>query len=220
MFSMHIFIVHSRISVVYIGAYILALSQSQSIPCDWQSSTNLSSNGLEFSPVNQQALLLLTTTLNSMFTCAELCHSTVQCRILDFDAQSHRCRLFEGNIRTMGSLVLSSSAQSRVGSRKLSSEYYLTYAQACSSCQGSRYLTCRNSTCRCPVHTYFDGVICQSQKLLGDDCGNSTGCRADLNYTCLPRMQCGRIYYLFILLIKYFDESLMRAVVSRNNCPL
>lgn len=142
------------------------------------------------------------------FTCAQLCHSTMECRILDFDAQSHRCRLFEGNFRTMGSLAVSLSPQSRVGSITLLPEYFLNYGQMCSSCQGSRSLTCRNNTCQCPIRTYFDGSICQSKKILGNNCGNSTECRSDLNYTCLPRMQCGRMYYSLILLRKYFNECL------------
>ena len=194
---MRIFTDHFRLNVVFTVGFIFVLAESQNIPLSWQSSTNLSSSGFEFSPMNEQALLLSITTTNSIINCVRLCHSTAQCRILDFDAQSHRCRLFQGNIRTMGSIVISSSLQSRVGSIKLSPEYFLNYGQPCSSCQGSRYLTCENGSCQCPMHTYFDGSICQSQKLLGDDCDNSTECRIDLNYTCLPRMQCGRKYRSF-----------------------
>lgn len=197
LFSMSIFINHFRLSVVVIVGFILVLAESQNIPVSWQSSTNLSSSGFEFVPVNEPALLLSTTTTNSILNCVRLCHSTVQCRILDFDAQSHRCRLFQGNIRMMGSIVISSSPQSRVGSIKLSSQHFLNYGQPCSSCQGNRYLTCMTGSCQCPVQTYFDGSICQSQKLLGNDCGNSMECRTDLNYTCLPRMQCGRKYSSF-----------------------
>ena len=137
-----------------------------SIPDDWQSLTNLSSNALEFSPVDYQALLLISTTASSIFSCTQLCHSTMRCRIFDFDDQSHRCRLFEGDIATMGSIVVSASSHSRVGSRKLRPEQFVNVGQVCSSCQESRYLTCVNNTCQCPTHTYFDGSICQSQKLL------------------------------------------------------
>jgi hypothetical protein len=184
-----------RFIVLILIGCILTPLPTQSIPDGWQSSTNLSSNGFEFSPVDQQALLLASTTANSIFSCTQQCHTMTQCRIFDFDGQSNRCRLLEGNIATMGSIVVSASSQSRVGSIKLRSEQFVNLGQPCSSCLGSRYLTCANNTCQCPAHTYFDGSICQSQKLLGDDCGNNTECRNDLNYTCLPRMQCGCKYH-------------------------
>ena len=164
------------------------------VSLDWQSTTNLSSYGLQFSPVDEQALFLSNTTASSLFTCAQLCHSTGRCRIFDFDGQSQRCRLFEGNITTMGSSIPSSSSQSRVGSIKLRPEQFTNRGQLCSFCQGSRYLTCVNGTCQCYINTYYDGAICQSKKLLGDSCNTSTECRNNLNYTCLPRMQCGREY--------------------------
>ncbi|CAF3674483.1 unnamed protein product, partial [Adineta steineri] len=127
----------------------------------------------------------------SLFSCAQTCHSNGNCRIFDFDDQSLLCRLFQGNIITMGSIVPSSSSQSRVGSRKYNAEQFINHGQSCSLCEGSRYMRCINNTCHCEIHTYFDGTICQSQKLLGDVCMNSTECRSDLNYTCLPRQQCG-----------------------------
>ena len=96
----------------------------------------------------------------------------------------------------MGSIIVSSFNKSRVGSIKLNSNHFTNRGQSCSLCQGSRYLTCINGTCQCPTHTYFDGSICQSQKLIGGNCNNSMECRTDLNYTCLPRMQCGRKYCL------------------------
>ena len=97
----------------------------------------------------------------------------------------------------MGSIIASSSSQSRVGSIKVRSEQFIYRGQPCSFCQGSRYLTCMNNTCQCPAHTFFDGTLCQSQKLLGADCNNNTECRLDQNYTCLPRQQCGRKYQYF-----------------------
>jgi hypothetical protein len=138
--------------------------------------------------------LLADTTAESVSSCAQLCHSTAPCRIFDLDDQSHRCRIFEGNIATMGSIVASSSSQSYVGSIQLNADQFVYHGQPCSSCPGSRYLTCVNSTCQCQPHTYFDGSICQSQTLLGSGCSNNTECRSDLNYTCLPRQQCGRKY--------------------------
>ncbi|CAF4061871.1 unnamed protein product [Adineta steineri] len=163
----------------------------QSIPIDWQSSMNLSSPGFQFSSVNYQALFLSQINTKSLFSCAQTCHSNGNCRIFDFNDQSLQCRLFQGNIITMGSLVASSSPQSRVGSKKYNAEQFLNHGQSCSLCEGSRYMRCINNTCHCEMNTYFDGLICQSQKLLGGECMNSTECRSDLNYTCLPRQQCG-----------------------------
>ena len=190
-----------RLSIlIFMGCLFISL-KSQSVPIGWRSLTNLSSNGFQFSPVNQQALLLSNTTANSLFSCARLCHSTIQCRIFDFDGQSSRCRLFEGNIATMGSIVVSSSSQSRVGSIKILPSLFVNYGQGCSSCQGSRYLTCTNSSCQCPTHTYYDGSICQSQKLLGSSCSSNIQCRTDLNYTCLSLTQCGCKYLIHLISI-------------------
>lgn len=186
---------HLRFYFLILIECIIIPSKIESIPVEWQSSTNLSSSGFQFSSVDEQALLLSINTANSMFSCTRLCHSNGRCRIFDYDGQSHSCRLFEGNITTMGSIVASSSSQSRVGSIKLHPDQFVNRGLACSFCQGSRYLTCTNNTCQCQPHTYFDGSICQSQKLLGGDCGNTTECRSDLNYTCLSRQQCGRKYY-------------------------
>ncbi|UJR29493.1 hypothetical protein I4U23_010705 [Adineta vaga] len=188
---MHLFIFSLHIRMFILFSCILISSSLESIPFDWQSSTNLSSIGFEFLPINHQALILVELNTTSLISCVRICHSISRCRIFDFDNESKRCRLFEGNIITMGSIIASSSLQSRVGSIKLRYEQFINRGYSCSLCQGSRYLKCVNTRCECDVHTYFDGFICQSQKLLGDSCNNNTECRMDLNYICLPRQQCG-----------------------------
>ncbi|CAF1101145.1 unnamed protein product [Rotaria sordida] len=177
-------------SLILIG-WILRLSQIQGISIGWESSANLSSKGFEFSSIDDETLLLLETTAKSLISCFKICHSSTYCYIFDFDDQSHRCRIFEGNITNMGSIIASSSSESRVGSIKLFPEQFASRGQSCSSCQRNRYLTCMNGTFQCQAHTYFDGSICQIQKLLGADCIINAECRLDLNYTCLPRQQCG-----------------------------
>jgi hypothetical protein len=162
---MPIYIFNLQLSFIILIEYVVIPSQLQSISDTWQSSTNLSSSGFEFSPVNQQALLLFGISTNSLMTCSRTCHSTVQCRIFDYDGQSQRCRIFEGSIITMGSIVASSSSQSRVGSIKISPQQFVNLGQSCSYCLGSRYLTCVNNTCQCPTHTYFDGTMCQKSKI-------------------------------------------------------
>lgn len=171
--------------------YIFLSSLIRTISTDKQSFIDLSSIGLKFSPTNQAALLLSTTNTDSLVSCAEQCHSNIQCRIFNYDSQYQLCQLFQGNISTMGSIIPSSSSSySCIGSIQIYPEYYVNYGESCSQCMQSRYLQCTNESCQCPLYTYFDGSICQSQKISGNDCNSSIECRNDLNYTCLPRMQC------------------------------
>ncbi|CAF4218468.1 unnamed protein product, partial [Rotaria sordida] len=87
-----------------------------------------------------------------------------------------------------------SSSHSYIGIIELSPEHFANQGRPCLFCENSRYLTCINSTCQCQPNTYFNGLMCQSKKLLGAKCNNGTECRLDRNYTCLPRKQCGREY--------------------------
>ncbi|CAF1256930.1 unnamed protein product [Adineta ricciae] len=156
----------------------------------WQSQTNVSEVGLEYSALDNQTLLFQYSA-KSLILCTAQCFATASCRIFDFNAQTRRCRLFEGDLSTSGSIIASTSMQSRVGSIQVSPAQFAARGAPCSSCQGNRYLVCINATCQCPPHTYFDDSICKSQKLLGAKCNMSYACRTDLNYTCLPRKQCG-----------------------------
>ena len=156
----------------------------------WQSYFDLSSKGLEFSPFYPNVLLLFQTT-NSMLTCAQLCLSITSCRTFSFDFQNKSCRLYEGDIDRTGLLITSLSSESICGSMRLSPNDFLAIGQSCFSCVNSRYLTCVNSTCQCPLHTYFDGSICRSQKRNGSGCSYDIECRTDLNLTCLWNMYCG-----------------------------
>lgn len=179
---------------IFLMSYVFSPLQPQSISLGWQSSMVWSNSGFEFSPVDIQALLVLEITVDSKVICAQSCHSNTFCRVFDFDEQSDRCRIFQGDVVTMGSIVTSSSFHSSVGYIELYSEQFAYQGQPCFLCEGSRYLTCINSICQCQPQTFFDGSICRS-KLLGSACINATECRMDLNYTCLPRQQCGREYY-------------------------
>nr|ACD54714.1 NHL repeat containing hypothetical protein RRC374-like protein [Adineta vaga] len=163
----------------------------QSISIGWQSTIILSNNGLEFVPIDEEALLLFKINTSSIQSCTKICHSTVHCRIFDYDDQTDRCRIFEGDIITMGSIVISSFSHSYVGLIQLDSEHFIHHGRSCSFCEGSRYLICINSTCQCQANTFFNGLICQSQKFVGAKCNNVKECRLDRNYTCLPRKQCG-----------------------------
>ncbi|CAF0873571.1 unnamed protein product [Adineta steineri] len=201
----------SRYLCVLIFAWcILGPMHLESISIGWESLVTFSSYGFEFSPIDEQALFILESNVNSIMSCVQTCHSNTQCRIFDFDDQLHRCRIFEGDITTMGSVVTSSlSVRSIVGTIELQPDNFVNRGQPCSYCQESRYLTCINVTCQCQSHTFFDGSICQSQKLLGAECIDSTECRYDLNYTCLPRQQCGREYYYLLLFFIHLINTIL-----------
>lgn len=177
--------------------YLWHLLKSQSISIGWQSSTVLSDRGLEFLPLDEESLFLLEINVDSISSCGYTCHLNVHCRIFNYDDESHRCRLFQGDITLMGSIISSSSSNSYVGSIELRPEHFDNRGRPCSFCQDSRYLTCINSTCQCQANTFFNGFMCQSKNLVGAKCINETECRLDRNYTCLPRKQCGR-EYLFL----------------------
>jgi hypothetical protein len=173
----------------------LATIKAQSSSIGWQSFLDMSSLGMEFSPNDEPALLLSDNMIDSIGDCSKTCHTNSFCRIFEFDGQTNRCRLFEGDAGTMGSIISSSSPLSIVGLIQLFPEQFVDQGLPCSFCSLSRYLTCISSTCRCPSRTYFDGSICRSQNIVGGQCINETDCRLDLNLTCLPRNQCGRKLY-------------------------
>jgi hypothetical protein len=177
--------------------YRLVIIQAQGNSIQWQSLLSLSNWGMTFSSIDDQALLLSDTNANSFQACFQICHANMFCRIFDFDGQSNRCRLFEGNGDTMGSIMASSSSSSIVGSIQIVPGYFSNIGLSCSFCTETRYLTCFNSTCQCPSRTYFDGSICRSQSFIGSQCTDKTNCRVDLNMTCLPRQQCGRKFYFY-----------------------
>ena len=181
-----------QLSLFVIVTHLFLISQSENINIGHQSLTNITSFGLEFSSLDYQAQFLFQINVSSILSCTQHCHSNSQCRVFDYDSQSNRCRLFQGDLNSLGQIIPSSSSSSRVGSMRITSEPFISISQSCVMCVGSRYLRCVNGTCQCPVNTFYDGTICQSQKLLGQSCRNTSECRTDLNYTCLPRMKCGR----------------------------
>ncbi|CAF1233147.1 unnamed protein product [Adineta ricciae] len=173
--------------------FILAAIHTQLRADEYQSLFNISDLGQQFSPVNQQALLLSNISADSSSTCRQACHANIYCWIYDYDGLTKQCRLFEGDVSTMGIISASSSPLSTVGQIQLNKELFASSGLSCSFCAKSRYLTCVNSTCQCLARTYFDGSMCRSQKLLSTQCTSETDCRNDLNLTCLSRKQCGPI---------------------------
>lgn len=171
-------------------SFAFIMQQAQCISWYWQSSTTVSTSGLGFSPFDHEALFLSEMNVTSILSCTRRCHSQRQCRIFDYDSQSTRCRLFQGDAVTMGQLVFSTPS-SRVGTIRITSDQFINIGQPCSMCVDNRYVICTNGTCQCPVNTMFDGSICRAQKVSGQSCQNGSECRSDLNYTCLYNLQCG-----------------------------
>ncbi len=182
---------------VFIGCYSVII-RAQMSSNGWQSLLSLSNLGKIFFSEDEQDLLLSDINVQSLQICIQTCNANILCRIFDFDDQSNRCRLFEGDVDTMGSIITSSSSLSVVGTIQLTPEQFSSIGLSCSFCAYSRYLICINSTCQCPPRTYFDGSICHSQNLIGSQCINDTDCRSNLNLTCLPRKQCGRMFDYFL----------------------
>jgi hypothetical protein len=195
---------HHLFLVIY---YITLISLFKTSSTVSQSYFVLSDIGLEFSPFDQQALLLLESYSNSISICTQTCFMISGCRTFNFDIQTKLCRLYEGDIDTTGLVMASLSPQSICGSIQLTVNDFAAYGHACSYCEGSRYLTCISSICQCQTHTYFNGSICLSQKLNGGECNDTSQCRNDLNLICPSNMQSGREYHHspILVYIRYLD---------------
>ena len=171
-------------------------SYSQNI---YQSTIAVSDQGKKYLPINAFAQLISESFFNSWKSCFAACNSNTLCRIFYYEAvQAKQCRLFEGDIGTLGSIVASTISTSKVGTIRITASLFTQYNQPCSSvCKESRYLICdSNSTCQCMPHTYWNPSVqmCLPQSpIRGASCQqNLNMCREDLNYTCLQFNQCGR----------------------------
>ncbi len=70
-------------------------------------------------------------------------NKNILCRVFDYSVnQPQECRLFEGDIDTLGSIISSSSPSSMVGTVKFFSDLFAAYGQSCalSLCPQNRYL--------------------------------------------------------------------------------
>ena len=150
-----------------------------------QSNLRISSPGFEFQPRNPVQLLQQTTFRNRLM-CTASCNQQPACRAIDYDSSSLRCRLFEGDLTT-GSIVVSASATSVVGTMVVSSSLFTqTHAQPCEACADSRYEVCDSnmSTCQCRANTFWNNATCAMQLFENDTCSQVDSCRSDLNLTC------------------------------------
>ena len=150
--------------------------------------------GYEYQPNDASVQLLSTRFVSSTIRCARACASTFGCRTFDYDRSgSNRCRLYEAD-QTTGQTTVSASP-SIVGSVFLTSQQFTSFNRTpCSTyCSNDAYLSCStNNACQCAAHAYWDGSMCQPQKLTGAPCTIDNECRSDLGFVCLQFFQCGR----------------------------
>jgi hypothetical protein len=105
------------------------------------------------------------------------CNLNVQCRTFDYDSSSLVCRLTEGALDTGN--IIPAATTSRVGSLKYFPIFFTAFYQACSQCMESRYLTCSNNTCQCPLHSFWNGSQCENQRYEHASCLSDEWCRND-----------------------------------------
>jgi len=168
--------------LLFIILIIATISPVYSI---YQSLVEFDLLGYEFQSRNPVQLLMQTTSRRRLM-CSAACNQQPSCRTIDYDSNSGRCRLFEGDLTT-GSIVLSASTTSIVGSVVLfPSLFTQIHNQPCQACQEDRYEICstNTNTCQCRRHTYWNGSICSLQLFDNDSCSQIDACRADLNLTC------------------------------------
>ena len=146
--------------------------------------------GTDFIPINPIELISVSTDVLSMANCAQLCNQNLLCRTIVFDPPS--CRLYESYLDT-GSVIASSSSKSVVGAVDYNNvNLSPAFNQSCDHCYLDRYLVCQNSTCQCPLHTYWDGQnTCLNQLFQNWSCEADNWCREDLNLSCI----CGKCQY-------------------------
>ena len=167
---------------------LLPTISSQSI---YQSLIDLSHLGRQYSPSNPAAQFLTAIYVSTFGACAVACNNNPLCQVFDYNAlDRQQCRLFEGDLQLMGSVIDASFADSQVGSVQLQASLFAQHEQPCSiECQESRYLACGSAmTCECLGHNYWDltNQMCLPKvTVVGGSCQSGLNmCREDLNYTC------------------------------------
>jgi hypothetical protein len=57
--------------------------------------------------------------------------------------------------------------------------FFTAFYQPCSQCSENRYMTCSNNTCQCPLHSFWNGSLCENQRYENASCLNDEWCRND-----------------------------------------
>ncbi len=169
----------------------------------YQSQIKFSGYSFEFDPADSVELIS-THCEHSLSRCARACNEEPRCRTCDYDSNSCRCRLFEGELST-GQLI-PSTATSRVASITYHPGLFTRYNKSCAYCMTDRYLLCLNDLCSCPQNTYWDGEICVNQKYAGASCNNDFECRStELPLSCVQADVCSNTGNMHVKTI-IFDQ--------------
>ncbi len=119
------------LSYYYFGVLIVNPIYSQYA---YQSLTVISNEGNQFLPVVASAQLISSSFVNSLKLCATTCNTNTFCRIFDYGAiQQNQCRLLEGDVNTLGTIIPSSMPNSIVGTIQITPSLFTQYGQPCSS---------------------------------------------------------------------------------------
>ena len=150
-----------------------------------QSFARLTNMGQAFVPSSRLEHQGAISNTNGMKKCFEYCNVNVLCRTFAYDPTSLVCILYEGLMET-GLVVSSSSTTSIVGGLLYTENLFVRYGETCDKCVSNRYLQCSNaSLCDCPIHSFFNGSICENQFYHAHRCSTEDSCRADLGLQCV-----------------------------------
>ena len=156
----------------------------------YESVFDISSFGYEFVPADSFYPPISIFSSKKLLYCSIVCNQRQDCRTFDYNEETKECRVWDVDLMTSGSIVLSfSKNRSSVGSvRFLENIYSKIYNESCDRCIQNRYIICNSNTsrCQCPPKTYWNGSICLSQLLYNQICSSNEVCRSDLNLSCEP----------------------------------
>ena len=159
----------TEIKRLLLTLWIIISTSQQQHPYLFESTVQLTTFGTLFQPRHPVESLGSFSNIQSLFKCVMRCNQNRQCRTFDYDRSSLVCRLFEGDMAT-GTVVNNATLiSSRIGSIRLNTpdvvQQYSSYNQTCNRCDvgKNRYLECDGQVCRCPIHTYWNGVMCLNQ---------------------------------------------------------
>jgi hypothetical protein len=138
----------------------------------------------EHTPCRHLSIVALVRTNNFMYSKIDYvsysvlaCNGNIQCRTFDYDSSLLVCRLFEGALDT--GHIIPAAPTSRVGSLEYFPTFFSAFLQPCAQCVENRYLTCLNNTCQCPLHSFWNGSVCENQRYENASCMNNEWCRND-----------------------------------------
>lgn len=128
-----------------------------------QANIEMKTSGFELQHQSISDLLAMFFGVRNTIVCATYCNQKSQCHHFDYDTSTKICRIFLD-----GSIVVSSSTTSQVGSVRFTPNLYASYGQLCASnnCRANRYLICSAlDTCQCTIYFFWNTSMCVGQSL-------------------------------------------------------